>query len=389
MSDTPHQIARYVDRIASMKDIILTNLVLIGQIPSPTFKEAHRTAVFLERLADFQVDECTTDGFRNPIGIIRGTSQSAPPIFVVAHLDTPFDSDTEFNYRILENTIAGPGITDNSLGVAVLVSLPEIFRRLGLRFESDIVLAGVIQSLGRGNLRGLRHLLNTWATPIRGAICVEGVDLGRLNYTSDGMIRVEASCHIGDSDGREHPYGTSAILVLNDVINQILQLRLPRRPRCRVVFGKFTGGLKHGIVAYEATLGMEIQSDDDQMVKTIYNDIRDIVHGTSHQYGVDLKLVTISNVGAAKMRCNHPLVKAAGDIIHALGIKPLSTSSESELSIFLSRKIPAITLGITHGEDTHLESARLEIEPMFKGIAQVVATIEAIDKGVCDETALD
>ena len=375
----------FVDTVSLMTDTILTNLVLIGQVPSPTFKEQRRTELVMERLADYQADECTTYGYGNPIGVIRGTSPGKPPIFVVAHLDTYFESDTEFNYQISENTIEGAGITDNSLGVAVLVSLPEIFRRLGLRFESDVVLAGVIQSMGKGNLSGIRHLMKTWTTPIRGAICIEGAEFGRLNYYSDGMIRIEISCAIGTHDGWEHAYRPNAILVLNEVINQVLQLRLPQRPRSRVVFGRFTGGLKHGIIAYDAKLGMEIQSDDDDMVKSIYNDIRDIIHGTSHEHGVDIKLKTISNVSASKLPYNHPLVKSAGDIITALGIKPASTSSESELSILLSRGVPAITLGITSGKNYHLKRARLEIEPMYKGIAQIVATIMAIDSGVCDE----
>jgi di/tripeptidase len=68
-----------------------------------------------------------------------------------------------------------------------------------------------------------------------------------------------------------------------------------------------------------------------------------------------------------------------------LGLKPISGSSESELSIFLSRKIPAVTLGITQGENYHQKDARAKIEPMFKGIAQVIGIIQAIDNGVCDE----
>jgi hypothetical protein len=68
-----------------------------------------------------------------------------------------------------------------------------------------------------------------------------------------------------------------------------------------------------------------------------------------------------------------------------LGIEPMSEASESELSIFLSNKIPAVTLGITHGDNYHLENATMEIEPMFKGIAQIIGVIKAIDSGVCDE----
>ena len=130
----PHlqRLPEFVKAIRSIQETIITNIVLIGQTPSPTFREKRRTEVFLDRLTDYQVDECTIDGYGNPIGIIRGTSVSQPPIFVVAHLDTHHQSENEFNYEVGSNFIKGPGITDNSTGVAVLASLPDIFRKLNL-----------------------------------------------------------------------------------------------------------------------------------------------------------------------------------------------------------------------------------------------------------------
>jgi len=375
----------FVEQIKSMKETIIANIVFIGQIPAPTFKEKRRTDLFMERLAEFQVDECTTDGYRNPIGIIRGTSTSKPPVFVVAHLDTVFEKDIDHNYTVRKRTIKGVGILDNSLSIGVLASLPEIFRKLDLSFESDIVLAGVIQSLGRGNLRGIRHLLKTWDTPIRGAICLEGVEFGRLNYYSEGMVRCEVECDISFRPGPLQKFKSNAILILNEVINQILELRLPQRPRSRVIIGKISGGFKHGTIARKSKLGFEIQSDSDKMVKNIYNDINDIIEDISHQNEVELKLKAISNLSAASLKYNHPLVKSAGAVIESLGIKPICEPSESELSIFLAHKIPAVTLGITRGKNIHLENATMEIEPMYKGIAQIVGAIIAIDKGVCDE----
>ena len=373
------------EAIKSMKETIIANIVFIGQIPAPTFKEKRRTDFFMERLAEFQVDECTTDGYGNPIGIIRGTSTSKPPVFVVAHVDTVFEKDIDHNYTVKKRTIKGAGILDNSLSVGVLASLPEIFRKLDLRFESDIVLAGVIQSLGEGNLRGIRHLLKTWDTPIRGAICLEGIELGRLNYYSEGMIRCEVECDIPTTLKQIQKFRPNAILILNEVINQILELRLPQRPRSEVIIGKISGGFKHGTIAYNAKLGFEIQSDLDKMVKSIYNDISDIIDDIRHQYEVELKLKTISNLNAASLKYNHPLVKSTGAIIESLGLKPISAPSESELSIFLAHKIPAVTLGITLGENMHLENSTMEIEPMYKGIAQIIGAIMAIDKGTCDE----
>ena len=375
----------YVDEIRSLRETVITNIILIGQTPAPTFKERNRSRVFLDRLAEFEVDECTTDGYRNPIGVIWGTNQSKPPIFVVAHLDTFFGKDIDHNFRIKQDAIIGPGVIDNSVGVGVLISLPEIFRRLRLRFESNIVLAGVIQSIGKGNLRGIRHLVKTWPTPIRGAVCIEGAERGRLSYYADGMIRCEVECNISETDGWERKFRPNAIIILNEVINQILKLRLPQRPRSRVIIGKISGGIKHGVIPLAATLGFEIQGNSDRMVKSIFNDIKDIIDGVGHEYEVDLNLKTISNLSAARLRYNHPLVKSTVAVMQKLELKPISGSSESELSIFLSRKVPAVTLGITRGENYFQRDARVEIEPIFKGIAQVVGVIQAIDSGVCDE----
>ncbi len=383
------RLPNFVQTIRAMMDIIITNIVLVGQIPAPTFGEKDRVAFFLDRLAGFQVDECTMDAFGNPIGILRGSDRSKPPIFVVAHMDTPFGSDVDHHFTVKQNNLSGPGLLDNSLSVGVLLSLPEILRRLGLQFDSDIVLAGVVQSIGRGNLRGIRHLIKTWATPIRAAICLESGELGRLNYYSDGMVRCEVVCQVEPGDGRSPRFRPNAILVLNEVINQILELRLPLKPRSKIIFGTIQGGLKHGEIALEATLGMEIHSDSDGMVKRLYGDIKDIVVGIRHEYAVELTIQAISTMRAARLKYNHPLVKSAVAIMKKLGVTPYSEPSESELPIFLSRGIPALMLGISHGEGYQQVEASMQINPMFKGIAQVVGILLAIDNGVCDDTAVD
>ena len=378
------QLPGFVAAIEAIRELVLANVVLLGQIPSPTFQEQARTNAFLERLSQAQVDECTTDGYRNPIAIIRGTANGPAPLFVVAHLDTLFGREIDHNFTVGPDEIVGPGVTDNSVGVGVLASLPELFRHLQLRFASDIVIAGVIQSMGKGNLRGIRHLLKTWPTPIRGAVVLEGMDLGRLDYYSDGMIRAEIECRIRADHGQEPKFRPNAILVLNEVLNQILEIRLPQRPRARVIVGKISGGIKHGVIPSRARLGLEIQSTAYGMVKSIYDDIRDIVTGIGYENEVDMQIKTISNAKAARLPYNHPLVKAAGRVITALDLQPTLSHSESELSIFLSRQIPAVTLGLTRGDTLVQTESRMQIAPLARGIAQVLGLLLAMDSGVCD-----
>lgn len=368
-----------------MMDIIITNVVLLGQVPAPTFEEQARVELFLERLAEFQADESTTDAFLNPIGIIRGTVRDRLPIFIVAHMDSPFGKEIDHHYAVKPDAVVGAGVLDNALGAGVLLSLPLIMRRLELTFESDLVLVGATQSLGKGNLRGIRYLLKTWPTPIRGAVCIESGELGRLNYYADGMIRGEITCQVNGHPEHHQQTLPNAILVINEIITQIMELRLPSKPRTKIVLGTIQGGLKHGQNAQEAVLGFEIRSDADEMVKDLYDNIKDIVTGVRHEYEVGLSLETISNLRAARLKYTHPLVKSTVAIMNKLGIEPISAPSESELSIFLARNIPAVTLAVTHGENYQQPDAMMQIEPMFKGIAQIVSTLMAIDRGVCDQ----
>ncbi len=388
MDDILKKLPFFVDQIQAIKETVISNIVLVGQTPGPTFDEDARSDLFLERLASAMVDECGKDQLKNAIGIIKGTaSKKHDPIFLTAHLDTPYSADdVDHNYVVRKNAITGPGILDNTVSVGILATLPLILRHLKLTFSSDIVIAGVTQSLARGNLRGIRHLLNTWTRPVRSGIIMEGQELGHFNYYSEGIIRGEILCNI-PTPGHfpAHKYKPNAILILNEVINELLCINLPQRPRCRIIIGRISGGHKHGEIAIHARLGFEIQSDSDEMVKEVYQKIEDIVEGIGHEHSVALKMETITAQNAAALKYGHPLVKCTVAVIKSLGLKPVSESSESELSVFLSRNIPAVAVGITTGKNAHLANATMRINPMFIGIAQIIGLLLAMDRGFCDE----
>lgn len=375
----------FVDKIREIREIIISNIVLLGQVPAPTFHEKRRAEHLVARLAEFEVDECAIDDYGNPMGVIRGTSPTKPPIFIVAHLDTYSEVKVDQHYEVTDKTISGIGVSDNSAAVGVLVSLPEIFKRLNLQLASDIVLVAPILCLGRGNLKGIRRLLSHWPSPIQGAICLESIELGRLNYYSYSMIRSEILCSVAVEDHGRRRYKPNAILVINEVINAILGLRLPQKPRTQIVIGRIAGGFDHGKIAYDANIGFEIRSDSDDMVRALYADIRDIIDGTNKVFGVELKLNRISNLNVTRLNHNHPLIKCASRILNRLEVEIFSEPSQSTLSIFLNRKIPAVTLGLTRGDNFHQDDAMIEIEPMYKGIAQIPALLMAMDKGMCNE----
>lgn len=372
--------------IQNIREIVLSNIVLIGQDPAGTFHDQRRAQRLIERLAGFGAVECAVDEFGSAIGVIRGTLPDKAPIFVVAYLDTIYENDAAVcHFEVTDKVIRGIGISDNSAAVGVLASLPEIFRRLSLSFQSDIILVAPCRPLGEGRLESVRRLLESRTGSAGGAICLESVELGRLDYYSDGVIRAGVECcSMAPEDPWERHRKPNAIVAINEVVNSILALQLPRQPRSRIVINEIAGGLNPEQTAYVAELGVEIRSDSDAVIKALYADIRDIVQKIDTQFHGDLRISRVSNLNAARLRIDHPLVKCATHILAELGIEAFTEPAENVLPIFLHRKTPAIALGLTRGENFHQEDAMIEIEPLYQGIAQIPAIIMAIDQGVCD-----
>lgn len=67
-----------------------------------------------------------------------------------------------------------------------------------------------------------------------------------------------------------------------------------------------------------------------------------------------------------------------------LDIEPMVDTSISELSVFLDHNIPAVTIGLTNSETRSDSQDSLFIEPIFKGIAQLIGIILALDNGLCN-----
>lgn len=376
----------YADALKGLRELIITNIILLGQTPAvraftkddniDSQEENLRAKVFLERLSESGADETSTDSFGNPIALLKGRNPEKKPIICAVHLDSVLPSVDEINYRVTEKGITGRGVADNAAGAGVVLSLPEILRYIGLEFESDLYLLGLPDSLGKKNLKSIREFFLAWEKPIRGAVCLEGMDLGRLSYYSRGMIRAEIHCR---TDA-----GKNSILVINDIMNRLLAVRLPLRPASKIVIGKIGGGVKHGDPALSAALGFEIVSDSRKMVDDVFKKVLDMTESIAYEEQVRIKIEKLSDIDSVRLEYSHPLVKSAISVMESLSITPEVSSSESELSIFLSQGIPAIAVGVTEIENIHTENAYVAIDPLFKGIAQVLGILIAIDEGACD-----
>ncbi len=385
MGEIHRALPELVQKIGSLKETILANLVMLGEISAPTFNEERRVSFLMQRFSECGLQSCSTDEIGNGVGIIPG-ADGTRNILIVAHTDTIFPDAVDHTISIQSDSVTGPGVADNSLGVAILASLPTVIEKLGITLQSNVILLGAVRGLGRGNLEGLKFFLANHAAPMQVGICVEGAQLGRLSHSSIGMLRAEIACSVPEEYDWTRFGTTSAIVTLNEVITRILEIPLPRRPQTHIFMGSIQGGTSYNTVAKNALLRFEIRSESESIVSQIAGQIEDIVSDVSSKSGADVALDIFARRDPGGIGFRHPLVRAARDILRELNIQPRSAPSTSELSAFIDRHIPAVTIGITTGEALNEPTETVIINPIPTGLAQLLGLILAIDRGCCDES---
>lgn len=374
----------YEQEIKKISETILANLVMIAEIPSPTFQEQERRTFLVNRFTEGGLQNTSTDEVGNALGILPG-EDAERNIIVVAHLDSVFGAKVDHTVTLQPDRIIGPGVGDNALGLAVVASLPLILEHLSISLRSNLILMGSSRSLGRGDIEGIRFFLSNKKMPIIGGLCLEGIEIGRLSYSSIGMLRCEIVCKVPEEYDWTKFGASGSIVTLNQVINKILALPLPKQPRTNIVLGQVEGGTSFNAVATHAALRLEVRSESEEMVKGLGQQIQDIVEEVSALTDADVILNILARRRPGGIDFSHPLNSHARSILKELNIKDRISPSTSELSAFIFKNIPAITVGISSGENHNKENETVIIEPIFKGIAQVIGLILALDKGCCDE----
>ena len=369
---------------AAVREPLLANLVMLGEIPAPTFGEAERVNFLVQRFSECGLQNTSVDECGSGFGILPGRDRDRN-ILLLAHADTVFSATRDHTVAVQAGQVTGPGIADNSLGLAVLATLPTLLEKLDLHLDAGLVLMGAARSLGRGDLEGVRFFLDCNKTPVVAGLCIEGVQLGRLSYTSAGMLRGEVFCRVPEEYDWIRRGATGAILVINEVINRILGIPLPRKPKTSIVLGSVEAGEGFNIIPTEAALRFEVRSESSEIVQEIASALDDIMEDVTSQTGAEVTLEVVARRDVAGLPIGHPLVRRTREIMGALDLTPHITPSISELSAMIKHGIPAITLGITEGEHLHEPRETVQIEPMFTGLTQLLAVLLAIDGGLCDE----
>jgi acetylornithine deacetylase/succinyl-diaminopimelate desuccinylase-like protein len=367
--------AQFVDRVL---DLAIT----LQQIPAPTFKEARRAAYVHEQFLQEGLHDVATDSLGNVYGRLPGVGR-AQAVIVSAHLDTVFPEDVDLQVRRSSEKIFGPGIGDNSLGVAGLFGLLWMLRKreesLGHPLPGDIWLVANVGEEGLGDLRGMRAVVDRFGEDVKGYIIIEGMALGQIYHRGLGVQRYRITVRTMGGHSWVDYGRPSAIHELAAFITRLDATELPEKPRTTRNVGVISGGTTVNTIAAEACLELDLRSEDPQTLEELSAQVRTFV-AAANQPGVRFMVESIGHRPAGEIPPDHALVRLALRCLETAGLQPRLNIGSTDANIPLSLGLPAICLGLSSGGGAHTMSEFINTPPLAMGLAQLAALVEQINR---------
>lgn len=360
-------------------DSLLELAIRIQQIPAPTFDEAQR-ADLVRRLFEAEcLAEVQTDRVGNVYARLEGASPAARPLVVSAHLDTVFPLGSDLQVTRRQDRILGPGIGDNSLGVAGLFGLLWLLRERGLSLPGDLWLVANVCEEGLGDLRGMRAVVERFGPAVQAYIVLEGMALGYIYHRALSVERYRICAQTAGGHSWKDYGQPSAIHELAALVTRLTSLALPGSPRTTLNVGKFAGGTSVNVLAAEAWLELDLRSESAVTLAEITAQVKALVK-TATRPGVKFSVQPISARPAGELPVSHPLVRLAEESLRLQGIHPNLIIGSTDANIPLSRGYPAVCIGLTTGGGAHTAQEFIHTSPLQAGMEQLLYLVGQIWK---------
>src|SRR5436309_4450360 len=246
----------------------------ICEVPAPTGNEWER--------ARLVASPCRSQGYAPEVDAVgnvyirRGKHEDRPVLMLLAHTDTVFPQTTPISVKRQGDTLRGPGIGDNSVNVAAMLSAVDILDVLGRETEVDIVAVADVGEEGLGNLLGARTAVERYREQLGAVIAIDG-DLGRITHAAIGSKRWRITVR-GPGGHSYGAFGTpSAIHGLGRIIAAIADLEAPQQPKTTFNIGVIEGGTSVNTIAPRATALLDVRSTDITALDRLADEVRTIV----------------------------------------------------------------------------------------------------------------
>lgn len=348
---------------------LLDLAVRIQQIPAPTFAEAERAHFVKGLFESNDLQDVSMDAAGNVYARLAGQG-AGKPLVVSAHLDTVFPIETDLAVSRQPDRIAGPGIGDNSLGVAALFDLLWRLRAHGVCLPGDLWLVANVCEEGLGDLRGMRAVVERFGAQALAYLAFEGLSLGFIQHRGLDVRRYRISAQTSGGHSWADHGQPSALHELARLVTQLISIPLPEQARSTLNVGRMAGGTSVNAIASEAWLELDLRSEDTRALDGLVRQVENLV-GIAASPGVRLEATLIGQRPSGALPASHPLVGLAERCLQVQGIQPKLTIGSTDANAPLSCGYPALVLGVTTGGGAHTLDEYIHTEPAARGMAQI------------------
>lgn len=377
-----NQISIKGDIMNDLVNRVIELAIQVQQIPAPTFEEGQR-AEFVSMLFEREgLENVSIDEVGNVYGRFKaGKSRSgnAKPLVISAHLDTVFPAGTNLEVKQEDGKIYGPGLGDNSLGVAALFGVLWLLKERGIQIPGDIWFVANVGEEGLGNLRGMRAVVERFGRDVQAYLILEGLALGHVYHRAVGVKRYRITARTGGGHSWSDYGKPSAIHELAKLVVQLVSLQLPGHPRTTMNVGKISGGTSVNVIASEASLDLDLRSEGQEFLMELVSVVDRLIHNANRD-DVRMEAQVIGERPAGEISPNHPLVKLAEECLRIQGLASILTAGSTDANVPLSMGFPAIVLGVSTGGSAHTIHEFIHTEPLSMGLEQLVRFVKGVWK---------
>jgi tripeptide aminopeptidase len=354
---------------------IVDQAIAIQQIAAPTFDEGARASYVETQFKNLGLKSVSTDEMSNVFGLLPGENAD-PGLMISAHTDTVFPKDTDLTIRREGNLIYGPGLGDNSMGVSAMMGLIEAMKRAQIKPPCDLWFAATSREEGLGDLGGMRAAYTHLKPHIKAVINLEGAVLGHVYHVGIAVkrLKIRATADGGHSWG--HFGRASALHGIVDLGARITAIEPPSDPRTTYNIGMIHGGQSINSIAACADMWLDMRSEAQDALNDLETEVRDHIAAVA-QDDLHFEIEVVGNRPAGAISADHPLVQTALAAMAQVGVPGVLRNGSTDCNVPLADGCPAVTVGITHGGNTHRLDEFIETSPVATGIKQMLLLVLA------------
>ena len=340
-------------RLAQADERLLSTQIALSEIPAPTGDEHARGASVAARFRALGLQDVSTDDVGTVTGARRGASNAAP-VLVCAHLDTVFPEGTAVGVAREGRQLAGPGIVDNSRGLAAMLALAEAVDGTTLLTRRPILFVATVGEEGAGDLRGAKHLFARLPTMPAACIALDGAGDDRIVHRALGARRFRVTFH-GTGGHSWAAFGVpNPVHAAGAAAAKLAALPLPRTPRTSLSVCRIGGGISVNSIPRDAWIEVDLRSSSSRVLDDCADDIRQAMVAAVREENVrrspgtsplTFDMTTIGDRPCGELAREHPLVRAAAGATYAIGRTPELVTASTDANVPISLGVPAIAIG--------------------------------------------